>query len=134
MTSKWLPDCWKRSVFSNMIKYCFKNVQLHQVQSFSNIFVVSELQKEHDLELAARIGQTLLSQNKSLKSKNDELKIELASCNDTVSTIIIILLSLPSFFFLSLPLFFFQLSFLFSFIFQFLPTTFRSCFIIFFSI
>lgn len=55
---------------------------LELIDFCSNLFLS---QKERDLELAARIGQTLLSQNKSLKSKNDELKSELASCNETVS-------------------------------------------------
>ena len=60
------------------------------------VFIYSHisLQKERDLELAARIGQTLLSQNKSLKSKNDELKSELSSCNEIVSLITIIFHSL----------------------------------------
>ena len=34
-------------------------------------------QKERDLELAARIGQSLLKENKELESKNDKLQGEL---------------------------------------------------------
>lgn len=43
------------------------------------------LQKERDLELAARIGTSLLEQNKSLKNRNDELEQEVCCCNETVS-------------------------------------------------
>ena len=42
------------------------------------------LQKEHDLELAARIGQALLQENVLLKSQNDELNTFCEQLNDRV--------------------------------------------------
>ncbi|KAI1293544.1 Trafficking kinesin-binding protein 1 [Halotydeus destructor] len=42
------------------------------------------MQEEHDLELAALIGQSLLEKNKDLKSRNDELETELQSCNEVI--------------------------------------------------
>lgn len=55
---------------------------------FSNDLFVSPshiIQKERDLELAARIGQSLLDQNRSLKSRNDVLENELAESKESVS-------------------------------------------------
>ncbi|CAI9726895.1 Hypothetical predicted protein [Octopus vulgaris] len=42
-------------------------------------------QKERDLELAARIGQTLLEKNKELSDKADHLEDQLSAANDKVS-------------------------------------------------
>ena len=42
------------------------------------------LQKESDLELAARIGQGLLEKNKSLQTKNEHLEELLAESNEKV--------------------------------------------------
>ena len=43
------------------------------------------LQKERDLELAARIGQTLLSKNKELTSRGDNLDEQLTHANDKIN-------------------------------------------------
>lgn len=43
------------------------------------------LQKERDLELAARIGQTLLDQNQSQNERINELETELSQAKDKVS-------------------------------------------------
>ncbi|GBM02025.1 Trafficking kinesin-binding protein 1, partial [Araneus ventricosus] len=40
--------------------------------------------KERDLELAARIGQSLLDQNKDLRNRNDLLEQELSTSNETI--------------------------------------------------
>jgi hypothetical protein len=48
-------------------------------------FHVQTKQKERDLELAARIGQSLLDQNRNLKSQNDVLENELSQCRESVS-------------------------------------------------
>lgn len=45
----------------------------------------NRLQKERDLELAARIGQSLLEQNKCLKQRHEELECELQDKQDEVS-------------------------------------------------
>lgn len=42
------------------------------------------MQKEKDLELAARIGQTLLEQNKSLVDKCEQLELDLISYQEQV--------------------------------------------------
>jgi hypothetical protein len=41
-------------------------------------------QKERDLELAARIGQTLLDRTKELENKNAEYEVQLTEANDKV--------------------------------------------------
>ena len=43
------------------------------------------LQKERDLELAARIGQTLLEKNKELAEQNEILEEQVAEANERVS-------------------------------------------------
>ena len=43
------------------------------------------LQKERDLELAARIGQTLLEKNKELAEQNEILEEQVAEANEGVS-------------------------------------------------
>lgn len=43
------------------------------------------MQKERDLELAARIGQTLLEKNKELSDKADHLEDQLSAANDKVN-------------------------------------------------
>lgn len=42
---------------------------------------------ERDLELAARIGQSLLQQNQVLNSRNEELEAELAASTEMVSSL-----------------------------------------------
>ncbi len=46
------------------------------------------LQKERDLELAARIGQTLLDQNQSQNERINELEAELSQAKDKVNMIV----------------------------------------------
>ena len=55
-------------------------------KTFNDIEAVTRLleEKERDLELAARIGQTLLDRNKSLSEKNDQLEAEVSECHDKV--------------------------------------------------
>lgn len=48
------------------------------------------MQKERDLELAARIGQSLLDQNKELRLRNDQLEQELAISSETVSILLLL--------------------------------------------
>ena len=50
-------------------------------------FNLSLLQKEKDLELAARIGQTLLEQNKSLVDKCEQLELDLISYQEQVDSL-----------------------------------------------
>lgn len=50
--------------------------------SLSCLFLIE--QKERDLELAARIGQSLLQENKSLKSRNEHLESEINASNEKV--------------------------------------------------
>ena len=45
------------------------------------------LQKERDLELAARIGQTLLEKNKELEEKNEHLEELVTQANEKLSQI-----------------------------------------------
>ncbi|XP_064598413.1 trafficking kinesin-binding protein 1-like isoform X3 [Liolophura sinensis] len=56
-------------------------------KTFNDIEAVNRLleEKERDLELAARIGQTLLEKNKQLCGKNEELEEQLAVANDKVN-------------------------------------------------
>ncbi len=48
------------------------------------IVFFSNLQKERDLELAARIGQTLLEKNKDLAEKNETLEDQVAEAQEQV--------------------------------------------------
>ncbi|XP_054711268.1 trafficking kinesin-binding protein 1-like [Uloborus diversus] len=56
-------------------------------KTYNDIDAVTRLleEKERDLELAARIGQSLLDQNKDLRIRNDQLELELASSNEAVT-------------------------------------------------
>lgn len=45
-------------------------------------------QKERDLELAARIGQSLLEQNSDLKNRLDQLENDYLTANETVSFVV----------------------------------------------
>ncbi|RWS30115.1 Trafficking kinesin-binding protein 1-like protein, partial [Leptotrombidium deliense] len=55
-------------------------------KTYNDIEAVTKLleEKERDLELAARIGQSLLEQNNDLKVRNEELENELAAANENV--------------------------------------------------
>ncbi|XP_076329079.1 uncharacterized protein LOC143235125 isoform X4 [Tachypleus tridentatus] len=56
-------------------------------KTYNDIEAVRALleEKEKDLELAARIGQSLLEENKQLTQKNEFLEQELASANETIT-------------------------------------------------
>ena len=54
---------------------------------FDDLVFYMYLQKERDLELAARIGQSLLVKNKDLSSKNETLEEQLTLANEKVSLI-----------------------------------------------
>lgn len=56
-------------------------------RTYNDIEAVTRLleEKERDLELAARIGQTLLEKNKELSDKTDHLEEQLTVANDKVS-------------------------------------------------
>uniref|UniRef100_A0A0L8GPN0 HAP1 N-terminal domain-containing protein n=2 Tax=Octopus bimaculoides TaxID=37653 RepID=A0A0L8GPN0_OCTBM len=56
-------------------------------RTYNDIEAVTRLleEKERDLELAARIGQTLLEKNKELSDKADHLEDQLSAANDKVS-------------------------------------------------
>ena len=56
---------------------------MHIVLSFDYTFDVRH-QKERDLELAARIGQTLLEKNNKLLAENEELEDQLLEANEKV--------------------------------------------------
>ena len=55
-------------------------------KTFNDIETVTQLleEKERDLELAARIGQTLLSKNKELTARTENLEEQLSAANDKV--------------------------------------------------
>ncbi|XP_055946882.1 trafficking kinesin-binding protein 1-like isoform X1 [Argiope bruennichi] len=55
-------------------------------KTYNDIDAVTRLleEKERDLELAARIGQSLLDQNKDLRSRNDLLEQELSTSSETI--------------------------------------------------
>ena len=63
-------------------------------KTFNDIEAVTRLleEKERDLELAARIGQTLLDRNKSLSEKNDQLEAEVSECHDKVCVLWLVIL------------------------------------------
>ncbi|KAL8620542.1 hypothetical protein ACOMHN_066965 [Nucella lapillus] len=56
-------------------------------KTYNDIEAVTRLleEKEHDLELAARIGQTLLSKNKELSCRGDTLDEQLIHANDKIN-------------------------------------------------
>lgn len=56
-------------------------------RTYNDIEAVTRLleEKERDLELAARIGQTLLEKNKELSDKTDQLEEQVTIANDKVS-------------------------------------------------
>ncbi|XP_035226821.1 trafficking kinesin-binding protein 1-like isoform X2 [Stegodyphus dumicola] len=56
-------------------------------KTYNDIDAVTRLleEKERDLELAARIGQSLLDQNKDLRIRNDQLEQELATSTETIT-------------------------------------------------
>ncbi|KAK2150164.1 hypothetical protein LSH36_420g02032 [Paralvinella palmiformis] len=55
-------------------------------KAYNDIEAVTSLleEKERDLELAARIGQSLLERNKELEEKNSEYELQLAEASDKV--------------------------------------------------
>ena len=55
-------------------------------KTYNDIEAVTRLleEKERDLELAARIGQTLLEKNKELLQRNEDLEEQLAEANEKV--------------------------------------------------
>ncbi|XP_054168368.1 trafficking kinesin-binding protein milt-like [Oppia nitens] len=55
-------------------------------KTYNDIEMVTKLleEKERDLELAARIGQSLLEQNKDLSVRNEELESDLTNTNEAV--------------------------------------------------
>ena len=57
---------------------------LHHVHGII-MFPVSTLQKERDLELAARIGQNLLEKNQDIETQKERLEELLAEANERVS-------------------------------------------------
>ena len=61
----------------------FYYIHAHTVTKDTNVCCCCP-QKERDLELAARIGQTLLERNKELSNKNDELEQEVAELQEKV--------------------------------------------------
>ncbi|XP_076368434.1 trafficking kinesin-binding protein 1-like isoform X4 [Tachypleus tridentatus] len=56
-------------------------------KAYNDIEAVTKLleEKEGDLELAARIGQTLLEKNKDLQQKNEQLEHELTIANENIT-------------------------------------------------
>ena len=74
---------------SETLKYFLLSAErLSQMtKTYDDINAVTNLleEKEGDLELAARIGQKLLDQNKHLKIRNEDLEAELTKLNDAVS-------------------------------------------------
>ncbi|GFR00645.1 trafficking kinesin-binding protein 1 [Trichonephila clavata] len=56
-------------------------------KTYNDIDAVTRLleEKERDLELAARIGQSLLDQNKDLRVRNDQLELELSTSNEVIT-------------------------------------------------
>ena len=82
-------------VFPYSLQYCLytttclpspSSTPLSPCHSFFLFFLLwFTRQKERDLELAARIGQSLLEENKSLKTRNDQLELEITACNESVS-------------------------------------------------
>ena len=65
-----------------------EEVALLMQNKIINIKYIFLLQKERDLELAARIGQSLLDQNRNQSEKIDQLENELTSSKDKVSSMI----------------------------------------------
>lgn len=55
-------------------------------KAYNDIEAVTSLleEKERDLELAARIGQSLLERNKELEEKNSEYEVQLVEANDKI--------------------------------------------------
>ncbi|RWS16376.1 Trafficking kinesin-binding protein 1-like protein, partial [Dinothrombium tinctorium] len=76
-------------VIEETLKYFILSAErLSQMtKTYNDIEAVTKLleEKERDLELAARIGQSLLEQNKELKSRNEELENEIGAANETVT-------------------------------------------------
>jgi len=63
-------------------------IEIYIIEQFQNKtfkkFLLTIKQKERDLELAARIGQNLLSDNQKLRVRNDELDTLLHQANEKV--------------------------------------------------
>ncbi|KAJ7404577.1 trafficking kinesin-binding protein 1 isoform X4 [Willisornis vidua] len=55
------------------------------LQVFSSLYAYPKVNKERDLELAARIGQSLLKKNKSLTERNDFLEEQVEHIREEVS-------------------------------------------------
>ena len=55
-------------------------------KTYNDIEAVTRLleEKERDLELAARIGTTLLEKNKELSARNEELEDQINEANEKV--------------------------------------------------
>ena len=83
----------KKAMFSWSINWHFLyheylplwNPDSHKKTSYYDTFCYI-LQKERDLELAARIGQTLLTKNQELVDKNENLEEQLSSVVDKVQS------------------------------------------------
>lgn len=66
------------SIKISMLNYPFEVDKLYSV-------CLWYLQKERDLELAAKIGQTLLTKNQELSEKNDVLEEQLVLLSEKVN-------------------------------------------------
>ncbi|KAK6960793.1 trafficking kinesin-binding protein 1 [Biomphalaria glabrata] len=69
-----------------LILLCAERVS-QMTKTYNDIEAVTRLleEKERDLELAARIGQTLLSKNKELSNRTESLEDQLTQANDKVN-------------------------------------------------
>lgn len=69
-------------------KHVFPELLLYYVQCHFSLFIAIQtflcLQKERDLELAARIGQSLLKKNKALSERNELLEEQVEHIREEV--------------------------------------------------
>ncbi|XP_013773506.1 trafficking kinesin-binding protein 1-like isoform X2 [Limulus polyphemus] len=78
-------DRWSNSTRDDIVSCGDRLSQM--TKTYNDIEAVRALleEKEKDLELAARIGQSLLEENKQLTQKNEILEQELANANETIT-------------------------------------------------
>lgn len=94
MTWRWSRSSWLRYVSAHLEGRFCSFFFFNHFFSKSHLLIDSVLlaplrQRDRDLELAARIGQSLLQRNHLLQERNDALEEQLAQALDQVARVLV---------------------------------------------